>query len=144
MAKKNKIGRQKRLVIGMAAAIITASILSTLYFTGFFPKWVRGDSPGYQNITFTDAYRECATYTRQRYANRLQHLSADNHSSRYANSSNLYKIYFNVQMSEPSSPRPGSYWVSCYVDASDGQITEYDLGDSHNAPVQPSNGYGWP
>lgn len=140
MPKKSKKGQQQALVVVAAIFIIAASVGSTLYFTGAFS----GFSPstdggsGYRNVTFTDAYLECENFTRQRYGSRLQTLAPDNHSSRFDNATKEYRIYFKLQMLKPpNEPQPQPYWVNCFVSASDGDISFYEVGEAKNIPPQP-------
>lgn len=153
MAKKTKRRQQQIVVLVAAAVIIAASVVSTLYFTGYFSfgSGAGKGGVGYQNITFTDAYLECESYTRERYESRLQSLAVDNHSSRYENASKLYKIYFQLQMRKPPhAPQPEPYWVNCFVSASDGDIVEFQVGEGKDLPVDkpitenPNNTFGWP
>lgn len=154
MVSRRKSSRQQQLAVLMAAAaIIAASVASTLYFTGYFSfgSGVGEGGSGYQNITFTDAFVECESYTRERYASRIRSLAADNHSSRYEDASKLYKIYFKLQMRKPPHlPQPEPYWVNCFVSANSGDIVEFQVGEARDLPahkpIRENEGstFGWP
>ncbi len=139
MSKKN-LFKQQVLVLLAAGVIIASAVSTTLYFTGFFSGGAPAGSvvDGYQNVTFTDASLACQTYTRERYADRMQTLTLDDHSSRYEDASKLYKIFLQLKMRKANdSPHPEPYWVNCFVSATNGNITEFEVGEARNAPRKP-------
>lgn len=151
MAKNSRAGKQQAVVVIAAVVIIAASVSSTLYFTGAFKGFspATGDGAGFKNVTFTDAHLECESYTRQRYESRLHTLTPDNHSSRFDNATKQYKMYFRLQMQKAANTSQlEPYWVNCFVSASDGDITHFEVGEAKNAPPkpvgkEPGGAFGW-
>jgi hypothetical protein len=148
-SKKNITGKQKTLVIILALAIVAASAATTLYFSDLLFGGSGGDAgPGFKHVTFTDAYLECKNYTRERYASRMQRLIDDDHSSRYDHATNQFKIFFQLEMTKPSGARAAlPYWVNCFVNASNGKISNFEVGEAKNDPAPRPGGsgaFGWP
>lgn len=148
MSKTRQQKRQERVVILVAALIIASSVISTLYFTGFI--WGDRSEPGYQNITFTDAVLTCEQQTRSAFPRQLRTLTVDDHSSRFATSSNEYKIFLRAVLLKPtSSGGTGEVFVSCMVSADQGRVTAYEALEQQTSPsnvIRRDEGgiFGWP
>lgn len=141
--------RQERLVILAAVAIIASSVITTLYFTGFI--WGGGRSEEvYQNITFTDAVLTCEQQTRSEFRRQLRTLTLDDHSSRFALTTNEYKIFLRAQLLQPTSAEgTGEMFVSCMVSADRGRVTSFEAMEQQSSPTnvirrEPGGIFGWP
>ena len=152
MALSEKILKhQKALLLALALVIILTSVVSTLWWRGVLFSSLGSDAKGYQNITLTDAVITCENETRSIYKNRLRYLTLDNLSSRYENSSNLYKVYFaaDVQSGKDPAAPVSQFIISCLVGAKRGNIREFEAfekKESRPEAVRKREGgvFGWP
>lgn len=146
--------KQERLVVIAAFGIVAVSIITTLYITGVSSSLGGRESSGYNNVTFTDAVITCEEQTRQAYKGELQSLVLDDHSSRFEQRSNTYKIFFNASMGGKSSRNrgeagPSVFFINCYVNGSQGRISSYEAYEDKEMTtkaIRKDDGglFGWP
>lgn len=140
--------KQERLVIWGGVLIIVTSVVMTLWVSGALFKF--DSSGGYKNVTFTDALLACQKQSRELYEGKLQRLVTDDHSSRYDNASNRYKIFFDATMSsQKSASGSKEFYINCFVNADGGRISGYDTYEQKEntteAIRQDKGGlFGWP
>lgn len=151
MPPKNK--RQKKqevLVIVGALGVIVASVVTTLFLSGFLMDQFSSEDGGYKNVTFTDALLTCDQYTRQSFSGKLTRLNVDDHSSRFDPSSNQYKIFYMAEAkSSDSETGMGEFYVNCFVNAERGKVAYYESlekKDAKTEAIRKQRGglFGWP
>ena len=141
---------QERLVIASAIIVVLASILTTLYVSGFFSSLEPQDEQSYQNITFTDAVIICREQTRDAFKSSLRNQTLDDHSSRFDQTSNTYMIFFKAQMASKKNEFGfGDFFINCYVSRSRGRIASFDVyedKESSTEAIRRNSGglFGWP
>lgn len=137
-------------MIFAALFVIAISIASTLVFSGVLLDHLGSQGGGqYQQVTFTDAVVKCQDMVRAEFKNKLRQVVLDDHSSRFDQASNLYRIFFNAQLTKPSADDEPGYYVSCMVNARSGRVTEMEGAETKDSPteaVRKDDGglFGWP
>ena len=133
-----------------ALGVIVVSVATTLLFSDVLFARLGGQSnSGYNQVTFTDAVVQCQQMVRAEFKTKLSHVVLDDHSSRFDQASNQYRIFFNAQQTKPKSEEDAGYYVSCMVNASTGRITEMEGAETKDSPteaVRKEDGgmFGWP
>lgn len=138
MAQTSK--KQIVFVIVGAAGIIVALVLLTLVASGVIDMGGEGKGAGYQNFTFTDAAVTCDEEVRGTYGKRIQTLMMDNHSSRFEQASNTYKIFLQMTLKPQKDNEIKSVYVNCFVNASRGSIKNLVYLDGESTNSSDSNG----
>ena len=146
MNRRDHSKRNVRTAIAMLVVTLCIAAGSWLYVSYFAAS---NRDKAYKNVTFTDALLECRQYTRERYGDSLQHLVMDDHSSRWEQSSGVYKIFFKATLSRKGSAEPREFWVACDVSGERGKIRDYDESEQRGTKsgVQRRNDggiFGWP
>ena len=144
-----KLSKQERYVIFGAVGVIAASIFTTLVVSGVIFNVGGGDEGGYQNVTFTDAVISCQDQTRNSFGNKLTNMVLDDHSSRFDQRSNMYKIFFQVEVTRSKEQENNGFYVNCFVSASRGLITEFESLEqkvTQTETIRRERGgvFGWP
>ena len=145
---KKQQKRQELTVILIGIAIIGASVFTTLWFSGV----LRGSEGrgGYQHVSFTDAALQCESQVRKMYEGRLLVLSLDDHSSRFDESYDLFRIFLKAQIkSARSESGVSDFLINCYVNAEHGKIATldaYEQKESQTEAIRQDDGgiFGWP
>lgn len=142
--------KQERMVLLVAVGIIGLSVATTLYFSDFLlSKFGADGDGGYRNVTFTDALVKCQKKTRETYDGELSNITFDDHSSRFDQSANQYKIFFKADMIEHDDDSDGGFYINCFVSARTGRIGDFE-GMEQKAnraePLRRNDGglFGWP
>jgi hypothetical protein len=150
LAINEKIIRHQKLwLLAIVLVIIILSVISTLWFRGFFPP--SGHTQGYRNITLTDAVITCENEIREAHKQRLRHLTLDNLSSRFDEKTNFFRVFFvaDLQVAKEAGAPSTPFLVSCFVGATRGDIKGIELfekKESTTEPIQKRDGgiFGWP
>lgn len=141
--------RQERYVIMAAVGVVVLSVATTLLFSDVLLQTLSGEGgQGYRNTTFTDAVIACRGQSQSTYANQLQHLTLDDHSSRMDNAANQYKIFFKANIAKRNA-QGGEFYINCYVNAESGRIAYFEGMEQKSAPteaIRRNDGglFGWP
>lgn len=140
---------QKWALIGIALALVSLSVGSTLYVMGV-PKGFWGDRGGsekarYRHITLTDAEAACTARANSVFGQRLSNLRVDRFSSRLDQSDGQYKVFMEADIyANPS--REGvalDTFINCYTatDSPDIELFQYAKdGTQFFAPGEESKG----
>lgn len=119
MTKKN----QNILIVVLAIAVLSASVLVTLYFSGAF----RGTSQvAYQNVTMTDATLACEERMQSEFDSDLRNHFVDNHSSRYDSKKFIYRIFLQAY-TQNKQYEVTEFFITCYVKPSTGRISKFEV-----------------
>lgn len=119
----NKTSKKQNLFVLIgAAAILVALVIFTMIASGVINFSGESARAGYKNTTFTDAVVTCDKEVRTTYGKRIQTLMVDNHSSRYEQDSNLYKIFLQMTLYEKKQGEIKNMYVNCFVGAGRGSI----------------------
>ena len=134
----------------VAAVIIGLSVATTLYFSDFLLDAIEGGgSDGYRNITFTDALMKCQQENQSAFKGKLNQVAMDEHSSRFDQYSNQYKIFFKAEVHPTSEDSDGTFYINCFVNARTGRIGAYEGMEQKASPteaIRRNDGglFGWP
>lgn len=148
MAKLRK--NQEMFVIVAAIVIIAASVISTLWVAGLLFGDGDEEGKGYRNITFTDAVLSCQKQSRGAFGSKLIQLTLDDHSSRFDQPTNLYKIFYRAQLSDSENDSGQSdHYVNCFVNAEKGRVSYFESMEEKSLKteaIRKDNGgiFGWP
>lgn len=139
----------ERILLWVAVGIALISVLATLWLSGVFGPEPR-KTPGYRNITFTDALVACEDKARATHGDSLQQLVVDDHSSRFDTRTDRYKIFFTATMASFNEESAvAEFYINCFVSTYRGRITSFEIyenkEDSTDAIRQDEGGiFGWP
>lgn len=138
MAKPSKL--QKSSIVIIAVGVIAFSVFATLYLNGSIPKFKRsGEAEEYKNVTLTDAQVVCENYTREEMGKRLKSLSVDDHSTRFDELDNRYKIFMLAELYD-SRNRDGiarPYFIHCFSSGNKADIAQFRIYEDEDAKPSP-------
>lgn len=138
----------RMLTVGLilfTLSVIAISIVVTLGIRGAIDLSVFGIGEGargssYQNITLTDAQLECEQEAKDEYGERLRLFTVDNHSSRFDQKANRYKMFFKMDVytskKGPRQPRE-QFYVNCFVHGAKGSVTHFETLEDKEEAVKP-------
>ena len=143
---------QKALLIVALISAITLSVFATLYLNGSIIGIRVGDEDeaGYKHVTLTDAQMECDQYARQELGERLKTLSVDDHSTRYDEMDNRYKIFMQAELYDDDD-RQGltkTHYVSCFSRGDRATVAKFQViedKDYKPSAIRKTKGgiFGW-
>ncbi|WGO98068.1 hypothetical protein QFX18_18850 [Saccharophagus degradans] len=139
--------KQQIIVICAAILVVLASVITTVIVSGV--GMGGSDKGGYQNVTFTDAVHTCKKNLRSTYANQLESLVVDDHSSRYDDAEFVYKIFFDMDLKKKGEPQRSVNYVNCFVHAASGRVSKLEVFEEvetrdPSIPGNETNAFGWP
>ena len=127
------------VVVIVAISILVALVFFTLVASGVISfSGDKRSKAGYNNTTFTDAVVTCDEEVRSTYGKRIQTLVVDNHSSRFEQASNQFKIFLQMTLYEGKQGEIKSMFVNCFVGATRGSIRNIVYLDGETAPASNS------
>lgn len=122
-------------VIATLAGVIGLIIIVTLGFKGQLDLSFKGiekgsDKESYRNVTLTDAQIECEQKARVEIGDQLRLITLDQHSSRFEEKPNRYKLFFSVDVYPEGESTHGNsdpFLLNCFVHGSHGLVTNFEL-----------------
>ncbi len=128
----------------VALVVVLLSILGTLLALGVvkLPGMQGGSDdgkPGRASISLTDAFLECEEYAKDELGSRIKYMFIDNHSSRYDERSNRFKIFLEADLfaEGASSGTTKHYYINCFSRANRLSITTFEIMEDRTLPARP-------
>lgn len=122
--------KQYLLLGGLVLLVIAMSVGGTLYVSGAFSGDYFGrGSAARKNITLTDAQVLCENRSRRELGRRIRNLSVDNHSSRYDDFDDRFKIFFTADLFENESRKGFTkmFYINCYTRTDRELVTTFEV-----------------
>lgn len=140
------------MIVTGAVLIVLVSVVSTVLLTLWLnsPDKAEPAVPGPQHITFTDAVLACRAEATSKLPQGVLTLTLDDHSSRFEQGEQLYKIFLQAQVKRASNAAETvGVAVYCFVKADQGFVSYYEQleqTDEEGAPSlnKPGGVFGWP
>ena len=136
--KEQSIGQGKShtnqtlILLGLLLVVVILSIGGTLYVSGALSGDRHGDrSVVRKRVTLMDAQLLCEDNARKDLGRRIKNIAIDNHSSRYDDFDDRFKIFFTADLYEDESRKEFAklFYVNCYTRSDREQVTTFDVSE---------------
>ncbi|MDZ7922823.1 MAG: hypothetical protein U5M23_01920 [Marinagarivorans sp.] len=148
MPKPNRSSNNLMIALIMTAIIICTAIASWVFFASNNEQTRKNKK--YRNITYTDALLTCQKYSYERYGSALKNLTLDNHSSRWEQKIEQYKLFFNAEIAGKTITSPTmKISIACDVSGRSGKVRDYDAQEDKSLKTKSERMkdgglFGWP